>query len=169
MVSRLSSNHLLISALAKRQRSKNPLQAGFTLVELLIVVIIIGILAAVALPGFLNQAQKAKYSSAKALVSSLAKECSLSKVDASSFIPVKTVGNQQIKLGTGSSGAIAAATAEKTDWANTDCTPTTGNSVAFNATVITPSGVTPTDFATIQVLSDGSLVKGGGGAIGSSW
>ena len=41
-------------------RKKNLLQQGFTLVELMIVIVIVGILSAVALPNFLSQSSKAK-------------------------------------------------------------------------------------------------------------
>lgn len=61
---------------------------GFTLIELLVVVIIVGILASVALPSFLNQADKAKVSAAKALASAGAKECQVYLVEKSgAFTP----------------------------------------------------------------------------------
>ena len=51
--------------------SKKNNNEGFTLIELLVVIIIIGILSAIALPSFLNQANKAKQSEAKTYVGSM--------------------------------------------------------------------------------------------------
>ena len=53
-------NNLYLKHLQRiRLNNKNNNQ-GFTLIELLVVIIIIGILSAIALPSFLNQANKAK-------------------------------------------------------------------------------------------------------------
>ena len=45
------------------------------MIELLVVVIIVGTLAAIALPSFLNQGDKAKVAGAKALANAASKEC----------------------------------------------------------------------------------------------
>jgi type IV pilus assembly protein PilA len=60
------------------KRKRNILQQGFTLVELMIVIVIVGILSAVALPNFLSQTSKAKAtecnSKAGAILSQVAAE-----------------------------------------------------------------------------------------------
>jgi len=58
-----SLNHFLRSILGQKDANK-----GFTLIELLIVIIIIGILAAIALPSFLSQTAKARQSEAKSYI-----------------------------------------------------------------------------------------------------
>ena len=45
---------------ASKPRQRSLLQKGLTLVELMIVVVIVGILSAIALPNFLKQQSKAK-------------------------------------------------------------------------------------------------------------
>jgi type IV pilus assembly protein PilA len=51
-----------------RIRQHSTRQAGFTLIELLIVILILGILAAIAVPAFLNQRHKAYDAAAKTQV-----------------------------------------------------------------------------------------------------
>lgn len=53
---------------------KNALEKGFTLVELMIVIVIVGILSAIALPNFLNNTTKAKATEAKTKMSAILKE-----------------------------------------------------------------------------------------------
>ena len=53
-------NSRLQLAMLNRKKGRNALEKGFTLVELMIVIVIVGILSAVALPNFLNQTSKAK-------------------------------------------------------------------------------------------------------------
>jgi prepilin-type N-terminal cleavage/methylation domain-containing protein len=62
-------------------RSDNDDDAGFSLIELLVVMIVIGILASIAIPVFLNQRAKAHDTSTKADVTNLGKEVATYHVD----------------------------------------------------------------------------------------
>ena len=69
-------NTQMKSILAKKLANKKKLN-GFTLIELMVVVAIVGILSGVGLPQLLKAQDKAKDSVAVATVTNAAKECSL--------------------------------------------------------------------------------------------
>ena len=106
---------------ATSSHKKNLLQKGFTLVELMIVIVIVGILSAVALPNFLSQTSKAKATEAKTLGASAIKEAQIAWTES------------------GSAGLTA--------WAPTQPTgqcPAKTDNFAFTCAGDTPSAVTVT-------------------------
>jgi len=74
-------SRLQFALLNSRQKQKSVLQQGFTLVELMIVIVIVGILSAVAIPNFLAQTDKAKVAEAKTNLAAILKQAQVQYVE----------------------------------------------------------------------------------------
>ena len=92
---------------------KNKKQNGFTLIELMVVVAIVGVLTAVGLPQLTKAQDKAKDSAAIATLTNAAKECSLDII--SGITPVTTFATFDGITGTCEVDALLSITSDSTD------------------------------------------------------
>ena len=98
-----SLNSKLQLALLNRKKGRNLIEKGFTLVELMIVIVIVGILSGVALPNFISQRDKAKLAAWNAQADNIVKACEVANIDEATSL----VANSEVaRLSTNSDAEV---------------------------------------------------------------
>ena len=82
-------------------------ESGFTLVELLVVIVIVGVLAAIAIPAFLNQRTKAQDSEAKVYATTAAKALAVWHTDHATYAGADLGGLVAIEPSLGRAPALS--------------------------------------------------------------
>ena len=98
-----SLNSRLQLALLNSKKSHNLIGKGFTLVELMIVIVIVAILSAVALPNFLKQTDKAKATEAKTSIAATIKQAQAGYIENGSD-PKTAIADMTTEYGTAADG-----------------------------------------------------------------
>jgi type IV pilus assembly protein PilA len=157
LITMTSLNSRLQLTLLNRKKGRNLIEKGFTLVELMIVIVIVGVLSSVALPNFLGTRDKA---AAGALIGSLqgfAKQCSTEQLTGGGSLTAAEVTKAGGTLSAVCTGAGTNPVTIKNTTAYT-ATRVTGLKCGRLATTGLPAVATATDtFCTYSIDNDGVI------------
>jgi type IV pilus assembly protein PilA len=156
-------NSKLQLALINRKKGKNLLQKGFTLVELMIVIVIVGVLSAVALPNFLGTKDKAEAGALTGSLAGLAKECMTNAVlDSPDAVKAADTNLTDVTFIEGASGTNCASGARMSNTNAFDATKIGGSKCISDSA----DGSTDT-FCVITITDDGEATGTWGTTVAS--
>lgn len=98
---------------------RNPCGAGFSLIELVVVIAILGVLLAIALPRFLSITDDAKINQAKNSLATIIKECSIASLRGKSTL-LKDISSAQANL-SGFTLKVGQYTQDDQEYGESDC------------------------------------------------
>ena len=131
------------------------IKKGFTLVELLIVIIIIAVLAAIAIPKFSNSSQRSKESSLRANLKLVRNAIDLFRADTGAF--PATMAGLTASTTSGLNAAAATCTIAATDWRGPYLQAVPPDPVSGSAMTY---GTSATDVGTVKSSATGNGLDG---------
>jgi len=136
---------------------------GFTLIELMIVVVIIGILAALAIPRFMAASKKAKISEAKGVLKQIYVAAEAYYQETGGYPGVNTFNNASVKATSGTWTGVAGLVVDRpSGYPRFTYAITSAGGAAFTATAVATSSYDASlHDVTVMSISEMGVISGG--------